>query len=395
MQVRHSPTRTLGQPGAWLLPIALLLHVSVSTEVGAGLIDGRLTPDEYAIYSHYLSIQWTANTGETVSGGLLALGTDPDTGNHLLYYQLPVDFKDNTWGSDQVGNYNSPHRVQKIHEGDAFGGTGNGNRIVIRPTGNVPVASSGTIEFNVDLLASSAGANHADISLATGQLGATFLTEQGEPSLGTQNNGNLLGVGSNPDIADNFISVASSTSWNINHFGPNGLGLITQAEIDSALSAQPGNVLPGLLRDSPQVFTTVDATGNFVDSGYTRLKPGDPDSPIIDYDNVLSAHDDWWFPASFELALAANVFPNGEWTSAESINALATGNFANALIEIPRGGHISPNKLGASTLSSPAFDPLPPPTPNPAVPEPTTIAIWSLLGAAAIGLNHRRTRRTA
>ena len=65
-----------------------------------------------------------------MGGGLLGIGTDPITGNHFFYYQLPVDYKDNTWGvknlsgptTNQVGGYGpaggNQHSVEKIWDGD-------------------------------------------------------------------------------------------------------------------------------------------------------------------------------------------------------------------------------------------------------------------------------------
>ena len=147
-----------------LITSTLIIFQSTPVYAATGFVaDGRLTEIEKQGYI-FFSINWSTNTGSFVEGGLLGIATDEESGNHFLYYQLPVDYKDNTWSNEtvsetpwgddghQVGEYNTnPHTVRKIWQGDQLGGTGSGSRIVIRPTGAVDVSSSGAFEFNVDL----------------------------------------------------------------------------------------------------------------------------------------------------------------------------------------------------------------------------------------------------
>jgi len=220
----------------------LMITISATDEAAAFNADGRLTPDELSSYV-FFKINWTTNLNasspnHTVDGGLLGIGTDPVTGNHFMYYQLPVDYKDNTWGFDdystgtttgtsQVGGYGAgggnQHTYRKVHQGDQLGGTGSGSRIVIRPTGTVPVSSDSTLEFNIDLVASTLTHTQAqsnDNDFLTGQLGNTFLGLKSLTQLPVENNGDFFQIGTTADQAQNFIKVATSTSWNVERFGP-------------------------------------------------------------------------------------------------------------------------------------------------------------------------------
>ena len=353
--------------------ILALTVINPTTTVLALDADGRLTQSELQEYI-FLKITWQSTAG-SIPGGLIGLGTDSGTGNHFMYYQLPVDYKDNTWGNNeidtstygdeghQVGSYNSnPHTVRKIWQGDQLGGTGPGNRIVIRPTETLTTDrtnSVGTLEFNVDLLASEFGAaGSVNNLLVTGQLGNPFLGLKGLTQLSAENNGDFFQIGISPNQAVNFVKVATSSSWNIEHFGPSGTGNIAQSEIDAAIKL-PANLLPGLMEDSPLVTTTT--TSNLVTGGFTRVNPDDPTSPIIDYDNVNPTYDDWWFPASFEIELLADLFSGDDWTT-QAVSDLINGNSETALVWVPSGGHISPNKYGVSGINTPIFELVPMPS---------------------------------
>jgi hypothetical protein len=309
-----------------------------------------------------------AGDGVGVGSGLLALGTDPATGNHFMYYALPKGYVDNTY-REGAGAETPP--IVGIYEGSSGHQLGTG-LIGSDNFGNTPfelyftnntINPDGPLEhfrFTVDYLADvyqetsgtnprvdiqSGGINGVNDDLPTG-----FTYSRNDGSLGNTDN-----------HQDLFIKIATSMEWNIDHYGPTGTGDITADNIAN---------LSGYLANSPDVVRQVggidDGLAILAADGYS-YQPADP------------TFADWIYEVAYEFEFDASLF-GAEWTD----GSLAVED----LLKLPTP-HASPNK-GLGSYSGDPGDPV-----FEQVVVPVPAAVW-LFASGLLGLvGIARRRKTA
>jgi hypothetical protein len=345
-----------------LFGIALISTLGLAAATQAVSIDGFLSPGEYS-YIYAIDYEYGGDR-IPVSGGVVAFATDA-SGDHYLYYQVPTDLVDNTWGCvvgtgetcTQIGDYRDDgHTFQRLRASDSFGALG--NRMVLRGT------SVGDIKFQVDLLASTLKMNQAPGSGAQAFLTGGF----GNAWLGTDVTANQGFLQDPQANAGFFLDVMTSSAWNILNFGPGGTGAISQSDLDGALLFLYKQ-RPGVFRDSPA--TDANYSNPTVDN------PIAPDGMTLYDDSLFSG---WNYLITFEMKIDGSLFPSGEWTDPANHQLVPCGDGENCLAILDFGGaHFSNNKLGYGYNLNPVGIVL--------IPEPGTLLLLGLGigGLAALG----------
>lgn len=319
----------------WLVS-ALLLLLGTAVPAGAVTVDGRIQAGEYA-FVYAVDYEYGPNN-IPVSGGILAFDQAANGDLHL-YYQAPTDLVDNTWGCEvgdgpscsQIGQYVlDPHTFQELWRSDSFGTVG--NKMEVRNS------TAGNIRFSVDLLSSALGTTEAVGSGAqqfqSGGFGADWLGQALK-----QNEGSIQNF---PQNGQFFLEAATSTEWNLLHFGPGGTGAISQQDLDSAMA-----------------FRYKDRFGVFRDSPATDANYSDPtsDNPVAP--QALTLYDDsdfsgWQYQIAMEIVLDGALFANGEWIDPLNHVIIACPDGDNCLPILDLGAaHFSRDKLGLSSRLNP------------------------------------------
>ena len=301
--------------------------------------DGRLTPGE-GYSTVYLvdfpsapqvtnmpaTAGWVGATG--VGQGRLALGTDPTSGNHFMYYALPKGYVDNTY--EATGNDIPP--IVGTYEGSSGHKMGTGligsDNFGIDPF--ELYTTDGEYRMTVDYLADVKTSGTRTDIMSAGIKGVNDPLPAGA-SQWDRRDGNKK----NTDTT-RVLQIATSMEWNLDTYGPTGSG---------AISADDIATLSGYLDNSPDVVrqTTGPDAGLAIlaEDGYS-YQPADPQFA------------DWIYEVAYEFEFDASLF-GAEWADPTTpLHTLMT-------LAPP---HASPNKglLNQGDIGEPVFTLIPEPS---------------------------------
>jgi len=341
-----------------------------------------------AAEGYTLGFDVTFNTDSgPVSGGKLFFGTDTaGTGDHFLYFAMPKDFVDNTWGANAVDWGSKGHTFDNLLGSDSLGNKG-ADALMFKPVNADPLGSS--LDVRVDYLAQVkedviqpdgkkkntvvdyiSGGIGPDVTLAAGQtLGKNEAQIVSDTGVTVDDNGTPLDTTDDTVVNASTLvkEIATSLEYNVQTFKattlPNG------ATNPTPITADDIKNKTGLLADSPEV--QVDASGKAILDANGN------------YQVVNSAFSDYVFEVGYEFRFDAKMFDNRFTDPNEALAFVMLGE-----------SHVSPSKENfVSTTVNPVctFGTDCPETQN--VPEPGTAAamVAGLIGLWGLRRRHRPT----
>ncbi|MCH2118885.1 MAG: PEP-CTERM sorting domain-containing protein [Pirellulales bacterium] len=333
------------------------LFVSGSTSLAALTADGLFTPDE-----GYSTVYWVdfplapqvTNTPATagwvgasgVGLGRLALGTDPTSGNHFMYYALPKGYVDNTY--EATGNDIPP--VVGTYEGSSGHKLGTG-LIGSDSFGIDPFelyTTDGMYRMTVDYLADVKTSGTRTDIISAGINGVNDPLPTGASQWGRRD-----GNKKNSDDTK-VLQIATSMEWNLDTYGPTGTEDISADDIAT---------LSGYLDNSPDVVRETSGP----DQGLAILA-----ADGYSYQPAELQFADWIYEVAYEFEFDSSLF-GPEWAD-------PTTELHTLLTLAPP--HASPNKglLGQGAIGDPVFS---------LVPEPSAVLLMGL-GLIGWGLLKRQ-----
>ncbi len=269
----------------------------------AFIADGKFDASEGYSLAFDVSFLVEGGGGATVDGGRLYFGTDDGSGDHFMYFAMPKDFVDNTYGDNAVGWGSHGHTFKDLLNSDSLGGDGTNAAM------SFDTAGGNTLDIVIDYLAK--GQSDPIVYKSAGAGDAGFSQDDGEVISGD---------------ATVIKEIATSMEYNIAQF-------VSQADIDATADnhANPG---VGLLKDSP-VVASIDDAGNYVVD--IAASPG------------LA---NWIFEVGYEIQFEAGTFGDG-WTSAtEALSFVSLGDSHVSPSKVGFGGNIIGDCVGDSDTSS-------------------------------------------
>lgn len=224
-------------------------------------VDGLLDPGEG--YSIGFEIPFLDDKGNTIGGGQLWFGTNPD-GTQAFYFKMPKEFVDNTYGTGSIG-WSKTHTFDDLLGSDSLGTDSkkSGSPLVL-------FFNDGETQVVVDYIAQfqeettdSAGKKITVTTYRSGGVGTDTLTKNQKYK---DNEGDVI-----KGDASAILEIATSLEYNINSYA----------------SAHPDVIV-----NSPQA--TVNPDGSYT--------PVDP------------TFANWIYEVGYELLFAPGTFDPVKWT---------------------------------------------------------------------------------
>lgn len=273
-----------------------------SMQAPAFIADGKFDASEGYSLAFDVSFLVDGGDGATVDGGRLYFGTDSaGSGDHFMYFAMPKDFVDNSFGVNAVGWGSKGHTFKDLLNSDSLGGDGTNASMSFNTEG-------GVLDIVIDYL-------------AQGQSNPIVFQSGGVGDSGyTKNDGEVVS-----GDATVIKEIATSMEYNITQF-------VSQADIDATAADTKHPV--GRLKDSP-VVTGVDGAGNYV------------------VDLVASPGlANWIFEVGYEIQFEAGTFGAG-WTDAsQALSFVSLGDSHVSPSKVGFGGNIIGDCVGDSDTSS-------------------------------------------
>jgi len=241
----------------------ILVFLYCGHVMAAFVVDGKFDAAEN--YSLGFSIDFNVEgQSEPIKGGRIFFGNSDD-GRHFMYFSMPTDFVDNTYGVNEIGWDDKldkvKHKFTDLLGSDALG---KGDPMVL-------TTNNGSVELQVDYLAQT---KNKDKSISA--YGSAGITDKDHSVYNDKNEGLIIENGGyTDDQLRNNIKVGTSLEYNVNNFA-------SQADILNGT---------GIIKDSPKA--TINSEGNYV------------------ADN--SAYNGWQWAVAYEFEFEASMFNDDDW----------------------------------------------------------------------------------